>query len=522
MSNPSLPGGPLEGPSPDEAQTFSYTYDRGADPADRGAAGAPNTPWSEPAPGAAYEPPSGAAYEQAPGAAYEQPPAQPPYQTPPGRPTRRRRGLATAAAIGTLVAAGAFLGVGISHGFWQSHGPITQAAAGSGTSGSSGSGYGGSSGSGYGGSGSIFGGSGYGGSGSGSGYGGSGSIFGSGSDGSGSSGSSSSAAGGPSNVTSIAAGVDPALVDINVTLGQSGEAAATGVVLNSTGLVLTNNHVVDGATSIKATDIGNGRTYTATVLGYDRSKDIALIQLQGASGLTAAHLGDSSKVTTSQPVVAIGNAGGTGGTPSAAGGAVTALGQQITASDESSGSAEQLSGLIETNADIQPGDSGGPLVNTAGQVLGIDTAGGSSDYSTSSVTTAGFAVPINDAMSVVSQIQNNDSSGTVHVGATAFLGVEIESSDQSGFGGAFGGQSGSGASGATLAGVLSGSPAAQAGLAAGDTIVSVDGQTVDSPTTLGTLIGVDHKPGDRVQIGWTDQSGAQHTSTVQLTSGPAQ
>jgi S1-C subfamily serine protease len=510
MSNPSLPGGPLEGPGSDEAQTFSYSYDRGADPADRGVAGAPNTPWSGPALGAAHEQPSGAAYEQ--------PPAQPPYQTPPGRPPRRLRGLATAAAIGTLVAAGALLGVAISHGFWQSHGSVTQAAAGSGTSGSSGSG---SDGSGYGGSGSIFGGSGYGGSGSG--YGGSGSIFGgSGSDGSSSGGSSSSAAGGPSNVTSIAAGVDPALVDINVTVGQSGQAAATGIVLNSTGLVLTNNHVVDGATSISATDIGNGRTYTATVLGYDRSKDIALVQLQGASGLTAAHLGDSSKVTTGQPVVAIGNAGGAGGTPSAAGGAVTALGQQITASDEGTGNAEQLSGLLETNADIQPGDSGGPLVNTAGQVIGIDTAGGSSGYSTNSITTTGFAVPINDAMSVVSQIQNNDSSSTVHVGATAFLGVEIEPSDQSGFGDAFGGQSGSSASGVTLAGVLSGSPAAQAGLAAGDTIVSVGGQTVDSPTTLGTLIGVDHKPGDRVQIGWTDQSGAQHTSTVQLTSGPAQ
>jgi S1-C subfamily serine protease len=475
MSNPSLPGGPLEGPNPDEAQTFSYSYDRVADPG------------------------------------YGQPPVQPPYQTPPGRPRRRHRGLSTAAAVGTLIAAGAFLGVGISHDFWQSHGSITQAAAGSGTSGSSGSSGQGSSGSD--GSGSIFGGSG---------SDGSGSIFGgSGSDGTSSGGSISSAAGGPSNVTSIAAGVDPALVDINVTVGQSGQAAATGVVLNSTGLVLTNNHVVDGATSISATDIGNGRTYTATVLGYDRSKDIALIQLQGASGLTAAHLGDSSNVTTSQPVVAIGNAGGAGGTPSAAGGAVTALGQQITAGDEGTGSSEQLSGLLETNADIQPGDSGGPLVNTAGQVIGIDTAGGSSTDATSSAATAGFAVPIDDAMSVVSQIQNNDSSGTVHVGATAFMGVEIQPSDQSGFGDAFGGQSGSSASGATLAGVLSGSPAAQAGLAAGDTIVSVDGQTVDSPTTLGSLISA-HKPGDRVQIGWTDQSGAQQTSTVQLTSGPAQ
>ena len=479
MSNPSLPGGPLEGPDPDEAQTFSYSYDR-ATP------GAPDPGYAAPgAPDPADDPRRAGAYDQ------------PPLETPPGRPRRRRHGFTTIAVVGALIAVGAFLGVGISHSFWRTDGSVTKSATGSGTSGSSGSSIqGGSNGSG----GSIFGGS--------------------GSDGSGSGGSTSSAAGGPSNVTSIAAGVDPAVVDINVTVGQSGQAAATGVVLNSTGLVLTNNHVVDGATSISATDIGNGRTYTATVLGYDTSKDIALIQLQGASGLTAAHLGDSSTVTTGQPVVAVGNALGAGGTPSAAGGAVTALDQQITASDQGTGSSEQLNGLLETNANIQPGDSGGPLVNTDGQVIGIDTAGGSSTDATSSATTAGFAVPINDAMSVVSQIQNNDSSGTVHVGATAFLGVEIQPADQSGLGNAFGGQSGSSVSGVTLAGTLSGSPAAQAGLTAGDTIVSVGGQTVDSATTLGDLIAA-HRPGDRVQIGWVDQSGAQHTSTVQLTSGPA-
>ena len=520
MPNPSSPGGPFEGPGPDEAQTFSYSYDRGApgapDPGNA-APGAPNTPWSGPAPDDAqtlsysFDPGvPGPASDPRLAGAYAEPPLQtPPLPAPPERPPRRRRGFATIAAIAALVAVGAFLGVGISHSFWRTDGSVTQSASGSGSSGSSGSSaQGGSSGSG----GSIFGGSG---------SDGSGSIFGgSGSDGSSSGGSTSSAAGGPSNVSSIAAGVDPALVDINVTVGQSGQAAATGVVLNSTGLVLTNNHVVDGATSISATDIGNGRTYTATVLGYDVSKDIALIQLQGASGLTAAHLGDSSKVTTGQPVVAVGNALGAGGTPSAAGGAITALDQQITAGDQSTGSSEQLSGLLETNANIQPGDSGGPLVNTDGQVIGIDTAGGSSTDSTTTATTAGFAVPINDAMSVVSQIQNNDSSGTVHVGATAFLGVEIQSSDQSGLGDVFGGQSGSSTSGATLAGTLSGSPAAQAGLAAGDTIVSVGGQTVDSATTLGDLIA-SHRPGDRVQIGWVDQSGAQHTSTVQLTSGPA-
>ena len=217
-------------------------------------------------------------------------------------------------------------------------------------------------------------------------------------------------------------------------------------------------------------------------------------------------------------MVAIGNTGGAGGTPSAAGGSLVALGQQITANDAFDGTSEQLTGLIETNAVIQPGDSGGPLVNTAGKVIAMDTAT-SVGYSFSSAESQGFAVPVNTAMAIVTQIQNHTSSATVHIGATAFLGVELESTGSQGnFG--FGGQSGSSSSGATVTGVLSGSPAAQAGLTAGDTIVSVDGQTVDSPTTLSALLG-QHHPGDHVQIGWTDASGGQHTSTVQLATGPA-
>ena len=227
------------------------------------------------------------------------------------------------------------------------------------------------------------------------------------------------------DVSAIAAAVDPALVDINVTLAyESAQAAGTGIVLSSSGLVLTNNHVVNGATSLAVTDVGNGQTYQATVLGYDRSHDIALIQLNGASGIAPAQLGDSSKVTVGQSVVAIGNAGGAGGTPSAAGGALVALERQIVASDEFDGTSEQLDGLIETDAAIQPGDSGGPLVNVAGQVIGIDTAT-SEGYSFSSAGNEGFAVPVNTAMAIARQIENHQSSATVHIGPTAFVGVEL-------------------------------------------------------------------------------------------------
>ena len=369
------------------------------------------------------------------------------------------------------------------------------------------------------------------------------------------------------STSQIAARVSPGLVDVVSTLGdQNAEAAGTGMVLTSTGEVLTNNHVIDGATSISVTDIGNGKTYTATVVGYDKTKDIAVLQLQNASGLQTVNLGDSSTVTVGQNVVAIGNAEGKGGTPSVVTGSVTALNQSITASDEGSSDSEQLSGLIQTNAPIQPGDSGGPLVNSAGQVVGIDTAASSASQNTvrpggdpgqgqqgqsqqgqsqqgQSTATQAFSIPIDEAETIAAQIEAGTSSSTVHIGATGFLGIEVSSSastgtggDGSGFGGdgngyggygnGFGsgngsyGDGGSTTSGATIAGVLSGSPAAGSGLTAGDVITAVGGQTVTSSSQIQSILGTYH-PGDKVSISWTDASGQSQTATVTLASGPA-
>ena len=230
------------------------------------------------------------------------------------------------------------------------------------------------------------------------------------------------------SASQIASRVDPALVDVVSTDGYQGATSeGTGIVLTSTGEVLTNNHVIEGATSIKAIDIGNGRTYTATVVGYDASHDVAVIQLQDASGLTTASLGDSSTVQTGDSVTALGNAEGKGGTPAVATGTVTALNQSITASDELSSVSEQLTGLIETNAPIQPGDSGGPLVNSYGQVIGMDTAA-CSNYQLqgqSSTATQAYSIPINEALSIAKQIEAGTTSADVHIGATAFLGLEI-------------------------------------------------------------------------------------------------
>jgi len=314
------------------------------------------------------------------------------------------------------------------------------------------------------------------------------------------------------DATAVAAKVDPAVVDINTILGyQNGRAAGTGVVLSSSGLVLTNNHVVAGATSISVTDVGDGQTYAASVVGYDRSEDIAVIQLRDASGLATASIGDSSKVRAGDGVVGIGNAGGTGGTPSVAPGTVTALNRSITASDEATGSSETLTGLIEVDANIVSGDSGGPLVNSSGQVIGIDTAASAGfQYQDSQGQSGGdgFAIPINQAMTIAKQIQAGNASATVHIGATAFLGVQTR-----------GGRGAQGIGGAPVSGVVSGSPAESAGLARGDVIQSLNAKAVDSATTLTTLLDAQH-PGDKVSVGWVDANGQSHTATVTLATGP--
>jgi S1-C subfamily serine protease len=348
------------------------------------------------------------------------------------------------------------------------------------------------------------------------------------------------------STTQIASRIDPGLVDVTSTLGyQQATAKGTGIVLTSNGEILTNNHVINGATSVSVTDIGNGKTYKATVVGYDESKDVAVLQLTGASGLTTANLGDSSTVGVGNSVVALGNAEGLGGTPSVATGSVTALNQSITASDESSGTSEQLTGLIETNAGIEPGDSGGPLVNGHGQVVGMDTAAmtsptfggegnggfggsggsgggfggsgssgssGSSGASGSSSsgdasTTQGYAIPIDTAVSIAKQIESSAGSSTVHIGATAFMGVAIASTTEQ-------------STGVELAGAQPGTPAAAAGLTDGDVITALNGTAVTSGTQISEALIPLH-PGAKVTVTWTDTSDQSHTTTLTLATGPA-
>jgi S1-C subfamily serine protease len=330
----------------------------------------------------------------------------------------------------------------------------------------------------------------------------------------------------------IAARVDPALVDVVSTDGlQQATSEGTGIVLTSNGEILTNNHVIEGATSIKVTDIGNGKTYTANVVGYDASHDVAVIQLVGASGLTTATLGNSSTVAVGNNVTALGNAEGKGGTPSVASGTVTGLDQSITASDDLSNTNEQLTGLIESNAPIEPGDSGGALVNAYGQVIGMDTAASSSyqfqgaGENQNSGATSAYTIPINEATQLAQDIESGNATGTIHIGATAFMGVEISTAGQSDTGGFGQGSDGQGSdgqqtSGALLAGVLSGSPAAKVGLGQYDTITKLGGQTVSSSEDIQQVL-VKYHPGDSIQVTWVDASGDQQSATMTLTSGPA-
>jgi S1-C subfamily serine protease len=321
----------------------------------------------------------------------------------------------------------------------------------------------------------------------------------------------------------IASRVDPGLVDVASSLGYRGATAyGTGIVLTSNGEILTNNHVISGATSVRVTDIGNGKTYKATVVGYDESKDVAVLQLSGASGLTTAATGDSSMVKVGDSVVGLGNAGGVGGTPSVAAGTVTALDRSITASDQSSGTTEQLTGMIETNANIQSGDSGGPLVNSHGEVIGMDTAASSSfqlgngygfgdngqSNSGQASTTQGFSIPINTALSIAREIEAGQASSTVHIGATAFLGVGIAPSSYQN------------SAGVTIEGAEPGTPAYSAGLTQGDVITSVAGHQVSSGTSIQQVLER-YRPGDKISVAWTDTSGQSHTATVTLANGPA-
>jgi S1-C subfamily serine protease len=309
------------------------------------------------------------------------------------------------------------------------------------------------------------------------------------------------------------AALDTGVVDINTNLAyQSAAAAGTGMVITSGGEVLTNNHVIKGATTIRVYVPSTGHSYKATVVGYSVANDVAVLQMAGASGLQTVSLGNSSKLKNGAGVTAVGNAGGVGGTPSTAAGKVTGLGKAITASDDS-GNSERLTGLIQTDAALQPGDSGGPLLNASGQVVGMDTAasrGFSFRYGYGAGSSDAYAIPIDHALSLANQIVAGKASTAVHIGATPFLGIQLSAQSYDNF-----------ASGLTVYEVVPSSPAARAGIASGDTLTTLNGRSLVSATTLTSLL-LKNPVGTKVKVGLVDQDGNSSTATVVLGSGPPQ
>lgn len=319
--------------------------------------------------------------------------------------------------------------------------------------------------------------------------------------------------------TTASAEQQAGLAIIETTLGyQDAAAAGTGIVLTSDGVVLTNNHVVSGATEVQVTLGQDGTTYTAQVVGTDATHDVAVLQLEGASGLTTAAIDQDGSLAIGDAVTAVGNAEG-GGELLAAPGVVSALEETITTQSEGSTEGRTLDGLIEIDADVVAGDSGGAVYDADGEVVGMTTAASSG---TAAIT--GYAIPVGDALDIAAQILAGDESGTVTIGYPAFLGVQLgtSSTTQTLPGGPGTSRQRTGATtGATIAGVIDGTPAAGTGLAAGDTVTAVDGTAIGSSDALSqTLAGYD--PGDTVTLTWTSAAdGTTRTATVTLAEGPA-
>jgi S1-C subfamily serine protease len=347
--------------------------------------------------------------------------------------------------------------------------------------------------------------------------------------------------------------VRPGLVDITSTLKYASETAeGTGMILSTSGLVLTNNHVINGATEVKVSLADNAhQTYTARIIGYDSTDDVALLKLTGASGLTAVSFGNSAQVRVGTPVLALGDAEGRGGVTPAAG-SISGLNRSIQASDEGSGTTEDLNHLLQTDAPIQQGDSGGALANNAGQVIGMVTAANTSSDGQPGGT-MGFAIPINTALAIAHQIASGQPTSTVYIGLPGFLGVEVaqsnsanprqQAADERHSGGNQGGDNRGGpsgglacvkegqepgvpariapaGSGVLILGILCGTAAQSRSLAAGDVIISVNGQVVTTPGSL-TAITARYHPGDVVFVGWQDTHGSRHTTRIVLGAGPA-
>jgi len=300
------------------------------------------------------------------------------------------------------------------------------------------------------------------------------------------------------DVQAVLSKVQPAVVAIGVS-GSEGRGAGTGMILTADGEVLTNNHVIEGATKIQVTLNGESDPRPADLVGADAAADLAIVKIRGASGLPTVELGSSSDARVGDDVIAIGNALALPGGPTVTEGIISAKDRTL----------EDLDNLIQTDAAINHGNSGGPLVNAEGQVIGINTAvirGGDTD-----AEGIGLAIAMDTARPVIDQLR----TGGLPADQRAFLGVsttdlspDIKDNIQTGA-----------SAGAVVAEVVAGSAAADAGLRRLDVITKIDGKDVKSAANVGSIVR-SHKPGDRVEVEYYRGS-EKRTATVTLGTKPA-
>ncbi|MBR5647734.1 trypsin-like peptidase domain-containing protein [Candidatus Saccharibacteria bacterium] len=265
------------------------------------------------------------------------------------------------------------------------------------------------------------------------------------------------------------------------------EAAGTGIIVSADGYILTNKHVIEGANKINVV-LDDGTTYeNVQLVATDPLNDVAFLKISGVFDLKPATLGDSKTISVGQQVIAIGNALGQYQN-TVTSGIISGVGRSITASDSDGSNTESLEDMIQTDAAINPGNSGGPLVNAAGEVIGINTATGSS------AENMGFAIPISSVKGMLNQLIEKGKASRAYLGVYT-VSVTPEINKNYNVGSDFGAWLYNGEGSA----VLSNSPAAKAGLKDNDVLLAINGVKIGLAGSLSNLIG-EYKPGDTVQL----------------------
>lgn len=314
----------------------------------------------------------------------------------------------------------------------------------------------------------------------------------------------------PATTRRIAARVDPAVVDVNTvveTVGGPAKVAGTGMIVSPHGLVVTNNHVVEGSTSIEVT-LGPHERYPASFVGADPAQDVALLRIEAHGSFPTVALSRSDSLALGEGVLAFGNSLGLGGVPSVTSGIVSAIGRAITATSDTGADPEHLSGMVETDVPIAPGNSGGPLVNAAGRVVGMNTAAASP--ANESGAPVAFALPVARVRAVVQAIEHERARRGLVLGRTAYLGIEGTTVRLA--------ASGHGA--VSVVQVEPNTPAEDVGLEPGDLIVRFNGRATPSMGRLAALIA-GLRPGETARIVFRS-GGAVRSVSVRLAAGPVE